>query len=425
MLVTSADRWQLAPGEVLSWRVRAGSTVTPAELSVNQRNHLRGLPTIWLAATFDVAGPVDVPALTAAYQALIRRHSTLQCELVWDGDEPRAVRHEPRELFCHPRPASTSDVAALLARECSPLSYPAFALAAVSRPDLSTVVIGFDHLHVDAHSIAIVAGELHALYQDASRELPPAGCFVSRAAEWSGAPRLSAHDPRLDPWLRTFEALDYELPRCPAPLGLADGEVAEQRTELRALAGPDAAAALGHVARGAGTSTYGALLTSMAHALREAGASGPAPLLAPVQIRRAEDRATVGWFTTTVPIIADTDLAVTAANVEQARRAAGVPLDQVLASLPRPLRWTRRDAFMVSYVDYRRLPGTLDLLAPHHVSATAPTDDVQIWLSRTDSGVAARVRFPHTATARAFVDGLLELWSAAIDRLSAGSLTPA
>jgi len=414
----------------MTWRVRTGSSSVPVELSINQRNHLaaaaRGERTIWLAATFDVVGPIDVDALTAAYQALVRRHSTLHCEVVWNGADVGAVRRDPRELRCEPsRPAAGEEVLDVLERECSPLSYPAFALAAVSRPDLSTVVCGFDHLHVDGVSIAIVADELNALYADAARQLPPAGCFVSRAAGWAAASPLPGDDPRLVPWRRTLDALDYRLPRFPFPLGLGEGETAPQRTECRTLAGAETVDALGLIAREAGTTTYGALLTTMSRALHALGAPGPTPALVPVQTRQDGDRSTVGWFTTTVPVIAGDDLAVTAANLREVRRGAGLPLDQVLASLPRPLRWSRRDVFMASYVDYRHLPGARGLIAPHHVSATAATDEVQIWLSRTEAELAVRVRLPDTPAASAVVDRFLSRWSGALTRLATGSMAAA
>ena len=58
MLVTTADLWEPRPGTLLCWDLSAPAHGAPAELSLNQRNHLAGAmagaPTVWLAAAFDV-----------------------------------------------------------------------------------------------------------------------------------------------------------------------------------------------------------------------------------------------------------------------------------------------------------------------------------------------------------------------------------
>ncbi|OLT39992.1 hypothetical protein BJF85_06490 [Saccharomonospora sp. CUA-673] len=370
MLVTAADRWRVAPGELISWRVDVADEGVPVGLSVNQRNHLGGVragrSTVWLASTFEVPGPVDVDALTAAYLTLVGRHSTLQCEVRWDdgddavaGGDVHAVRHDPRALSCtvdsSRLPMSSADTVgrlrALLDRECSPVSYPAFVLAAVSRPDVSTVVCGFDHVHGDAHSVAIVARELHAAYRGDADALPAAGSFVERVAEWSAQPPLSDGDERLALWHRMLGEWDFRLPTFPLSLGVADGEVASQRTECRPLADAATVAALSVCAAEAGGSTFAGLVTALARAVRALGGPESTPTLVPVHTRNGvRDESTVGWFTTTVPMAMTTDVATTAANVAAAKHASAAPLDQVLASLPRPLVWPRRDAFMVSYV---------------------------------------------------------------------------
>jgi hypothetical protein len=442
VLITAADRWSVRPGRVLSWEVTADAAapVRPAPLSVNQVNHLGGAagePTIWLAASFEIEGPVDEKALRAAYLDLIARHSTLQCAVHQEDDGWKAVRHDPRRIVCTAREpfvtVSTEDTTArlreLLDHGCTPESYPAFALAAVSRVDTSTVVCGFDHLHVDAHSIAIVVRDMYGLYlrhRGGNHELPVPGCFVSRAAEWAAEPRLSPEEPRLRVWQQFFDAVDYRLPPFPLPLGLDEGERAEQRTEVRLLADPELAAEAGRTAQYSGTTTYGAVLTTLARALRNLGGPAEIPVLMPVQTRQAEDENTVGWFTTTVPVRAHTEITRTAINLDQARVLATLPLDQVLASLPRPLRWERRDLFMISYVDYRRLPGACDLVAvqPHHVSATAPTDEVQIWVARTFSGLAVRVRHPATREAGEIVTRLIQDWSDCLSDFAAYTAAP-
>ncbi|WP_166462707.1 condensation domain-containing protein [Amycolatopsis acidicola] len=426
MRITAADRWQLAPGQVLSWRVLLDRSVRPepVPLSVNQRNHLRaavaGERTVWLAATFEVPGPISATELTAAYHALISRHSTLQCEVTNEDGEPRADRYDPAQVVCLPRwpretssPTETTElVRALLDTECAPFGYPAFALAAVSRPDVSTIVLGFDHLHVDAHSIALAVRDMSRLYR--GQELPPAGCFVSRVAEWCEPP--PAGDPHPALWRAHFESVGYRLPQFPLPLGLAPGATAEPGTELGRLADAGTTLRLAEAARLSGSTTNGALLTTLARALQAIGGPAATSALMPVQTRRPGDEHALGWFTTTAPVTADTSLAETAASLRRARQLAALPLDQALSSLSRPLRWDRRDVFMVSYVDYRRLPGAagIDGLRPQHVSAAAEADGVQIWVARTFSGLSVRVRYPDTGQARTVVRAMVGNWREAV-----------
>lgn len=410
MLVTSADLWEVEPGEVMSWTAVPDVTAAPEPvgLSVNQRNHLAGADagarTVWLAACFEVDGPIDAGALAAAFRSLLARHSALQCEF---RSATSAVRHDPARLAVRQRPVPAGDTTTrlrtLLDRECAPFAYPAFALAAVSRPDRSTVVCGFDHAHVDAHSIALVARDLGALYRGA--ELPVTSSFLTRVVEWSEAPAVA--DPAMASWWGFLDAIDYRLPVFPLDIGLPEGETAVQATDRRLLADAETAADLGEAAERAGTTTYGALLSTMASALD----SGALPVLVPVQTRRPEDADAVGWFTTTVPAWADPDLTRMGEHLRGARERAGLPLDQVLAALPRPLHAARRDVFMVSYVDYRRLPGEG---SAQHVSGTSPADDVQLWLSRTDEGIHLRTRFPDVAAAHRAVGRFLTSWPESI-----------
>ncbi|WP_460886787.1 hypothetical protein [Promicromonospora xylanilytica] len=114
MRVVSADLWQPAPGRLVLWDVRPGAdqAPAPAPLTFNQRNHLLGAvagePSVWIAAAFDVDGPVDVGALEAAFRDLVAAHPALRDEAVrrpggardGDGDtgDVGLVRHDPSAL---------------------------------------------------------------------------------------------------------------------------------------------------------------------------------------------------------------------------------------------------------------------------------------------------------------------------------------
>ncbi|XGU19849.1 hypothetical protein ACETU7_36065 [Rhodococcus sp. 3Y1] len=103
----------------------------------------------------------------------------------------------------------------------------------------------------------------------------------------------------------------------------------------------------------------------------------------------------------------------------------GVTMAQVRDALGDKIRRTRTDVFMVSYIDYRKLPGTddHDLLNAHHISNVTVADDAQFWISRTNRGLSLRSRFPDTETANeTMVNFLTELDR--ILRVCARGVTP-
>lgn len=445
MLVTSADLWTPAPGTVVSWDVEPGvAPGRPVDLSLNQRNHLAaavaGEPSVWMAAGFDVEGPVDAAALERAYQEVVARHSALQVGADVVAGAVHGRHHDAAGLrWTRGADVTTSTVAETrdhvrrrLDAACWPLSYPAFWPAAISRPDRSTVVLGLDHLHVDAYSLAVLVDELHTVYAGLAGEgrvpdLPETSCFVAGLADPPS--RVPADDVRLRSWHDFLVRQDHRLPTFPLSLGVEPGERAAQRTEVSVLGDATAADRLGEHARLHGGSTATAALAALATAVADLGGPTVLPLLMPVHLRSTPaERRTVGWLTTTVPVELVTHLdpcatlAHAAQAVDAARAMAAVPLDQVLGSASRPLVRERTDVFMASYLDYRRLPGHQAPLRrrAHHVSAPTLADDLQVWVSRTPEGLGVRVRTPATLTAAQVVASLLERWRERVASMGSG-----
>jgi hypothetical protein len=434
--VTTIDRYSPDPGVFLQWSVSsAGDPVTSAvPPSFNQAFHLVGADdgTIWLAAAFDVDGRIDAKALEHAYRLLIIRHGTLHSAFVRRDDRIERQLHDPMRLslVAHAGVETTSatDLRDLLWTSlnaaCHPFGFPAYLLAAVDRADRSTVICGFDHSHVDAYSMSIIVSDLHQLYLAAQAEpggfiadeMPMAGNFVDYCAAEADTAPISRTDPRMRAWLAFFAEHNNTAPSFPLDLGLVPGEKASQAVDLRHLLGPEATEEFGARCRRTGASVFAGVLSAMAQCVRRLGGGPQMSLLVPVHTRQSEPwQNAVGWFTTNAPISVTTaeDFADTLARTGPALRAAvrlgEVPVPQVLEALG-GLHRTRDDIFMVSYVDYRRLPGsdTHDEIGATHVSNVTSADDVQFWISRTDRGLALRTRYPETETARAAVGGFLE-----------------
>lgn len=434
MLVTTADLWEPRPGTLLRWDLSAPAHGAPAELSLNQRNHLAGAlaggPTVWLAAAFDVDGPIEPVALSRTWRAFLARHGSLQLEVVAGPEGLQARRHHPGTLTWsvtsvgHTSTVEETRAAlhAALDERCGPLAYPAFLPAAISRADRSTIVLGMDHLHCDAHSVAVAVEELAHLYATFTEggdepSLPPVKSFLEAVAEGADGPAwVGADDLLLRGWREFLGGRGHRLPTFPLPLGLEPGERAAQATAVAPLADAVLMDRIGARARNSGASTYAAVLAALATAISDLGGGDRLDTMAPVSTRSADALTrSIGWYTTTVPLtvpasLTDVGLAEAGDAVRHGVRLGSVPLDQVLGSLTEPLVQTRNDVFVVSWVDYRHVPGGSSHLDrdAQHISASTLADDVQIWFSRTHTGLAVRVRYPDTAVAAASVEALLD-----------------
>ena len=450
MQVTTIDNYEPDPGELVIWDVDcSSSTPQPSAIapSFNQSVHLAGSndQTVWLAAAFTVPGRIDRAALGAAYHALINRHGTLHSafDRTPDGITPGGITrasHDPTQLRVIPRSvAYETGHAAMrdllwsqLDAACRPFGFPAFLLGAIDREAESTIICGFDHSHVDAYSISIVINDLHRLYHDGPEigagELPMCGDFVDFCAAESTAAQVSHADPRMREWLRFFDSHDNRLPSFPLDLGVAAGESARQRTDVREVLDDDEAERFTTFCRRNGASPFAGVVAAMGDAVRRAGGGPQMSLLFPMHTRRAERwRHAVGWFTTNAPlqVISTGDLIETVRRTGPALRRAvrlgEIPIPQVLAATG-GFRQERSDIFMVSYIDYRGLPGAgrHDDIGAHHISNATTADDAQFWISRTDRGLALRTRYPDTADARrtmaAFLDDVTEKLRSATGR---------
>ncbi|ASF06708.1 hypothetical protein NBRGN_068_00700 [Nocardia brasiliensis NBRC 14402] len=443
------------PGTLLEWTALAepGPTPDATPASSNQTIHLSsGGPTTWLAATFDVAGPIDESALQTAFSVWLPRHDALHCsfEPPAEGNPPTVHVVVDTDIRLIPRPAvetsSTDDLRTVLGTRldaaCAPFSFAPYFLGAISRPETSTVVCGFDHAVCDAWSITIAVTELDVLYRAALEDgpdgaaaaadrLPEPGSFLSYATREAAVPAAGT-GPLIRAWRDFLHAAGNDLPHFPLDLGVPAGTLAPFGSDSRLLLGAMATDALHRKSRADGYSMFAALLAAVALAAAELGGRAGTDLVFPVHTRREpRHHNTFGWLVSNAPahVPVAHDFCATAQGADQAirtgQRLAQVPATQFLAAMGSDLRRTRKDLFSVSYTDYRRLPGgsrsdTTRTVPrnPAQFSRSAPLDDVQMWFTRTDDGLALRTRFPVTPTAGPllgeFLDRVAATLSAAI-----------
>ncbi|MGU3431576.1 condensation domain-containing protein [Actinomycetes bacterium M1A6_2h] len=445
MQVTTIDHVDLDPGRFLRWTLGTtgpGPDVSPVPPSFNQLCHLddTGDGSVWLAATFDIPGHVDEDALARAFTLLITRHGSLRSafERTADGGVRRllfatdSITLERREPIRTSTAARTREVLwTALNRECHPFATPAYLLAALDRPDRSTVVCGFDHAYIDAYSVSLIVHDLHRLYRAClagdTVDAPTAGDFVDYCAEEWTADIVELDDSRMQSWLSFFGRHGNTPPPFPLELGVAVGTTHPQAAQIGHLLGPDATRRFEEFCRANGASLYAGVLSAMAHAVRRLGGGDRLSLLFPLHTRTDERwQSAVGWFTTNAPldVLTADDFVDTVRSTGPALRTAltlgSVPLPQVIEAMG-TLNRSRRDVFMVSYVDYRRLPGHEDHrnLVARHISNVTVADDAQFWISRTEDGLALRSRFPDTPVAREVVTRFLAETSTVLAEASA------
>lgn len=276
---------------------------------------------MWLGAQLDGAapapnatlglrldGPLDVPALTTALDALVVRHESLRT--VYTGEEPLQVVLDPfpMPLEYHGGPDLAGEVTARAVTRRFDLETGPVVAATLIRlaEDSHALLVVCHHIAADGWSMGILADELAALYKDAlgvpaalaeipvqyadyaawSRaELTP-GTLESRAAYWRGA--LGGADP-----------VDLPMRReRPVPGG--------RRTHTNwSLLAPGTLAGL-QAAGGPGTTPFTALLAVFSMLLaRYTGADGVTLATTNGGRRRRELEGVVGCFVNAVPIHGD------------------------------------------------------------------------------------------------------------------------
>ncbi|MFC9841403.1 condensation domain-containing protein [Rhodococcus sp. NPDC127530] len=447
MHVTSIDRYMLEPGLVTEWSVAPGE-VSPSAVppSYNQQFHLDTARThgvgrsVWMAAAFDLPGTLDRDALAQALVHFIRRHDTLQTGFDVSPDamarvdldpghitvvaSESSVTTSPHELRDHLRYRFTE--------ACDPLTFPAYLFATIERDSHYTVVSAFDHTLVDGYSLVIALGELRQIYQrliglggsavlteaDLTKELGDPGSFLRYCELEAEAPVTEIGDPRVREWARFYERCGGTAPSFPLDLGVEAGRPAPQGADVRPLLDAADTERFEEICLDSGGSLFTGTLTAMGMAVHSINGISRMPLQFPLHIRQDPQWANaIGWLTTSAPLTVEltpdcdfqSSLAHTHASFRTALTLKGVTMAQVREALGDGYRRTRTDVFMVSYIDYRRLPGTddHDELNAHHISNVTVADDAQFWISRTQRGLALRSRFPETSTARRAVTEFL------------------
>ena len=457
MRVTSITEYTPRAGAVVEFTavVTGNPQPSPVPPSFNQRFHLGDLDEaerVWIAGAFEVQGNLDTRALGWAFEHLIDRHDTLRSSFVRGADGIERTIYEPGcvEMRQSTRTAFSSastlrnHLRSTLEQRCDVRRFPSYTCFGIDRQDTSTILCAFDHSNVDAMSIAVVVDEIHTLYDAYRRcpanpetDLPSVGGFVEYCRVEATQPPVDPTDERMVRWSNFLTECGGTTPRFPLDLGVAEGETAPQATTVTALLDARHTLDFEQLCARSGAGMFAGVVAAIGQACAGIGGPNRVPFLFPLHTRHQQkwSRA-LGWFTTNAPmtVAVQRELTDTITASHTAFRAAlplsTVPIPQVLNNLGDAFTLSRRDVFMVSYIDYTRIDGheRFDRTDAHHISNATVSDDAQFWVSRTTTGLALRSRFPDTAAAHSVMDAftaeLVALMRASTTKPESAALTP-
>lgn len=443
MRLTNITHAALPQGQVSSCSLVAHNLGAQLPVSFDQGMHVgRGdRPGSWMAVAFDLPGPATRDELGQAWLQVIARHQSLRT--VFTDDGAGLVLHEvaaPWDLTWREHAAGAGDTRAVLNsvldKGCSPLARPAHRLCLIDAPEAPTVVLAADHAHLDAWSLPILVHDFLtalAVLRESGTEAATAGprglpglesSFLASAAPFSEHTTELAQSPASPRdiaarWNAILETGDGNMPKFPLPLGQLEPTPQETVTTRDVLDRAQLAAFESRAAEH-GHRPLTVLVSAMTRAMAQL-AGCPLRAVLPVHSRTADRwRDSVGWFiTNSVLESSDPDLSSCRTALREALRLGSCALEPIMrpyGGMPVP-----PGMFMISYLDYRRLPATVpEQLNAQHISASAPTDGVQVWFVADEAGLHLRARYPDTPEARESVSCWL---SAVTDHLGADQLT--
>ncbi|WP_079149666.1 MupA/Atu3671 family FMN-dependent luciferase-like monooxygenase [Streptomyces sp. EN27] len=420
---------------------RARETVAPAT-SAQRR--------LWLAAQLlenpaaynetqavRLRGPLDVVALRAAVDGLVERHAGLRT--VFRGEDEAGVAQVVREGLHVPLAVSDargqdSDeaVRALLFEEShraydlaeGPLFTPRLLRLA---EDDHVLVLGMHHIITDAHSAALIAGDLRELYTAARAGRPPV--FARPAGSTIGAPE-PPHDPADLVWWR--ELLGEKPPVLVLPTDRPRGRrVAGRGGAVARTVARERADLLREWSGQQGVTLFATLCTAWQLVLRRRSGQDAFLLGTTFGRRRPSTADTVGFHVALLPLaLSATDATPLPEAVRATGRAlfaaeehSGVDLDALVAAVhpdpgnPRPLMTVSVD------LDRAALAGIeLPELRAEGVAAGTESAPLELALMAThapDGGLRLRLRYDADLFDATTADGYLAELDARLDAMTA------
>lgn len=454
--------WAGEPGDVVVWRptdaTRAAVAGAPASdippsrqqeqhLRAYRRYHRRGLPMARIITlAWDEPGTCNLPAMTAAITAHLRRHDTYSSRFCFD-ERDRVTRHQLREpalIDLEPVPSGRCGAAqwhALVEAIPGPLEWDCFGFGIVQHADHFTVFAGIDHLHVDVLVVDLLFRDVHETYTALTTgDTPPtpptaaAGYQEFCRRQQQELSTLTATSPEVCTWLDFLKRNEGRLPRFPLPLG-PDPEGCLSEMVTMPLLDADRTRRFNDRCRAASARPLAGLLACAA--LTEHALTGATVYctVTPTTTRRPTDEGTAGWFTGVVPIVLpDTstgfrELAREAQSAfEAALPLAQVPVESVLELAQAAYAADGCGGQMLSYLDTEQWPmdaATSAAWRRHNgrlMLNRGAAHQIGFWITRTPHGMSLSATFPDDAIARESMTQYTRTLATTVARVADGTL---
>lgn len=458
------NEWQPPPGPLTMWTAvptahEAARTARRSDLapSYQQAQHLwaayhgkalnRQLPRLMIVA-WDIPGTCDIPAMTTAVNAHVRRHDTYHNWFEFDDgtivrrtiEDPEAIDLVPVS-WGHMTPDQVRTHVLTTTRET--LQWGCFSFGIVQHTDYFTFYAGVDHLHIDGLSAGIIFFDIHLTYQELVQgadprptaplvELRSYRAYTARQRKRVAGLTLSSTE--IKDWIEFARDADGDWPSFPLPLGDTWTSSAGDLVTVELL---DAAAteAFDAACIAAGARFIGGVLacTALAEYILT-GKEIHRGFTATDTRAQGIDTMTVGWFASMVPVIVPTDgvsfpEAARAAqkSFDAAKDLAQVPIERVL-ELATPdelgIKLPSQLPMMLSFLDFRKIP-LAGLWAETNFGTYGDSlshGGINVWINRHAERTTVTISFPDNEVARTSVHQYIETLNRIFARVAGKAL---
>lgn len=436
----SINGWRPADGPVTTWMASPAARDAARNArrgdqapSYQRIRHLRAaydakasgmqLPRLMVVA-WDIPGVCDVPAMTAAINAHVRRHDAYHDWFEFENggfvrrmiDDPEAIEFVPTEFG----PMGTEQIRThALTTTPETLKWGCFTFGIVQHADSFTFYASVDHLHIDGMSAGLIFFDIHLMYQHLSQTgddatiLPGVASYRSYAArQHEQVASLTVSSPGIQDWIEFARDTRGDWPSFPLPL---DDTGVDNKGDFLTVDLLDAAEteSFESACRAAGARFSGGVLACAAMAEHEFTGTETYHGFTSYDTRTPGiDSMTVGWFANLVPITVPIGTATFAEatlaaqeSFDAGKHLAGVPVERAL-ELAAPHQFGIKPptprAMMVSFMDFRKIPAA-SLFQQTNFGTYADRlshGGINLWINRQTDKTTATISFPDNAHAR-------------------------
>ena len=453
--------WTPAAGSVVTWEpspsARAKARLAPASdapASFQQTQHLRGfaahaengrdMARLCIGA-WDISGICDIPAMTDAVTAHLRRHDSYHSWFEFEngGDIVRRKIPDPADIELVPTQhgdITVPDLRAKILATADLVEWGCFSFGIIQRSDHFTFYMSIDHLLTDGMSTGVIFLEIHMAYAALIHgagpiPLPDRGSYDDYCMrQHRHAADLTFTSPQVRQWTEFATSNGGTLPDFPLPLG--DSSVPSTGAMIVVpLMDEEQTVQFESNCAEAGARFSGGVFACAALAESELTGAETYYGITPYDTRSTpEEYMTPGWFASFIPITVDVaglpfgDVARAAQeSFDSAKPLGDVPFDRVLALAPPELglRKPDRDVPMLSYIDVRNIPlsSEWDKLNVGIYGDSRLSDQVCVWVNRFERTTTLTVSFPENPIARDSVGRYIEAVQSAYRRAAEFAVT--